>query len=192
MSDNPWSTPEAIAYFQSEYDHAIEQAKMKLAKACAWDGPLHQMGKMPGELLDEIADNLGRKITPNARGSHLCRSVGAGVLGRRRDRQAVDAGPDTEPAPAFQPPGRGQPLPDAFFLAVTTANVNESLTGTERRSAAPSSGSPAIRPFSGNVGCPAAGGSVFEVRGRSIPLQNGLTRTRLMGSLPREPLQVSV
>ena len=59
MSDNPWNTPEALAYFQSEYDHAIEQAKAKLAKACAWDGPLHQMGKLPGELLDEIADKLG-------------------------------------------------------------------------------------------------------------------------------------
>ena len=59
MNENPWNTPEAIAYFQSEYDHAIKKAKEALANACAWNGPLHQMGKLPGELLDEVADQLG-------------------------------------------------------------------------------------------------------------------------------------
>jgi hypothetical protein len=42
MTENPWTTPEAVAYFESEWQHALKQAEEALAKAgeCSeiWDG----------------------------------------------------------------------------------------------------------------------------------------------------------
>jgi hypothetical protein len=42
MTENPWTTPEAVAYFESEWQHALKQAEEALAKAHAceklWSG----------------------------------------------------------------------------------------------------------------------------------------------------------
>jgi|SRR5580693_2911054 hypothetical protein len=56
-----WNSPEAIAFFQREVDHAIKQSKAVLAKACEPGGVFEAMSKLPGELLDEIADKLGKE-----------------------------------------------------------------------------------------------------------------------------------
>jgi hypothetical protein len=59
MSDNIWNTPEALAYFQSEWDHAILEAKARLIKACEQGGVLEQMQKLPHALSGALRDHLG-------------------------------------------------------------------------------------------------------------------------------------
>jgi hypothetical protein len=42
MTENPWTTPEAEAYFESEWKHALKGAEEALTQACAcaelWNG----------------------------------------------------------------------------------------------------------------------------------------------------------
>jgi hypothetical protein len=59
MSKDDWNSPEALAFFQNEYDHAIKNAKATLAKACAQGGVLEQMGELPHALTGALRDHLG-------------------------------------------------------------------------------------------------------------------------------------
>jgi hypothetical protein len=43
MIDRDWKSPEAIAFFEREWQHAILQAKVTLATACEEGGVLEQM-----------------------------------------------------------------------------------------------------------------------------------------------------
>jgi hypothetical protein len=59
MNDNPWNTPEAIAYFESEWEHAVKGAKAKLAKACEKGGVFEKLGDLPYALYGELNNELG-------------------------------------------------------------------------------------------------------------------------------------
>jgi len=59
MSENPWNTPEAVAYFESEYAFAIKNAKPALVKACAQGGALEKMCGLPYALYGELNTELG-------------------------------------------------------------------------------------------------------------------------------------
>jgi hypothetical protein len=54
-----WKSPEAIAFAQKEWDHAIVQAKVTLALACERGGVLEQMQKLPHALSGALRDHLG-------------------------------------------------------------------------------------------------------------------------------------
>ena len=54
-----WNSPEAIAFFENEWDHAIKGAKETLIKACERGGVLEQMGKLPDWLTGALRAHLG-------------------------------------------------------------------------------------------------------------------------------------
>ena len=61
MTENPWTTPEAVAYFESEWQHAIKQAEEALDKACVnvklWSGLCDWLLKEPYQ----VAAYIGRE-----------------------------------------------------------------------------------------------------------------------------------
>ena len=59
MIDRDWKSPEAIAFFEREWQHAIVQAKVTLATACEEGGVLEQMQKLPHALNGALRDHLG-------------------------------------------------------------------------------------------------------------------------------------
>ena len=59
MSKTDWNSPEDIAFFEREWDHAIMQAKVALACACEEGGVLEQMQKLPHALNGALRDHLG-------------------------------------------------------------------------------------------------------------------------------------
>lgn len=54
-----WNSPEAIAFFENEWDHAIKGAKETLVAACEQGGVLEQMQKLPHALTGALRDHLG-------------------------------------------------------------------------------------------------------------------------------------
>jgi hypothetical protein len=60
-AENPWNTPEANAYFEQEWQHALKNANETLAKACAcekiWDGLYDWATASP----DEVDRYIGRE-----------------------------------------------------------------------------------------------------------------------------------
>jgi hypothetical protein len=59
MTTNDWKSPEAIAFFEKEWDHGIMQAKVTLAHACEEGGVLEKMQKLPYALTGALRDHLG-------------------------------------------------------------------------------------------------------------------------------------
>ena len=84
MSKNGWNSPEANAYVKKEHDHAIMQAKVTLACACAEGEVFEKLGDFPYELYGELNNELGDANYRVHHRPHLCGSLFAGSLGRRR------------------------------------------------------------------------------------------------------------
>ena len=61
MSTKDWNSPEAIAFFENEWDHAIKGAKETLIRACEQGGVLEQM-QSPG--LAHWCAGEGRLVAP--------------------------------------------------------------------------------------------------------------------------------
>jgi hypothetical protein len=59
MSKNGWNSPEANAHVKKEHDHAIMQAKVTLACACAEGGVFEKLGDLPYALYGELNNELG-------------------------------------------------------------------------------------------------------------------------------------
>lgn len=54
-----WNSPEAIAFFEKEWDHAIKGAKETLIRACEQGGVLEQMRHLPDWLSGALRAHLG-------------------------------------------------------------------------------------------------------------------------------------